>query len=502
MRQPLLFMDLGNGWENLTGHEGDVAALDSFTVDWGTDDAGAQPDVSVLKYRLADRTGQLAGRATTLAGAKVWVQLSRMPFWRDCNVSGAWSTQPATLTWARFHEAVTPDVTAAPDPTALTLFRGRNASGGTITRTAGGWRLDLTANSMLTQAKRQTSQGPASTDARLTGWHWTGTPTQRLTEIQARLTALGAPSFDEDSRTWLERHMPPMAPYKTDSYPALLTLIQNLASASPLVPLVYERHTHGTTALGLVFAGRSSSITMHADGWLTVESGGLSTVVIPGEQVQVDDTALGIPDPVSNVTLKGRKVTWSDQDGGRFNFEDDEQDYSSRGLLPANLTETEKSATIETDAILSDETEGKWTGGTLTVSRDDRDTWARWIQALTMRLRPQSLTTCTRRIDIDEHEDAFTPTAFPLGFIRNTYTRLTGDDGTPSTSGAWLATGGTLTFEWQSGRPVLSNELDLQPLPMIESEISRWKDLTPIVIPWTDVAFSWHEFGQITYFQP
>ena len=126
MRQPLLFMDLGNGWENLTGHEGDVAALDSFTVDWGTDDAGAQPDVSVLKYRLADRTGQLAGRATTLAGAKVWVQLSRMPFWRDCNVSGAWSTQPATLTWARFHEAVTPDMTAAPDPTALTLFRGRN----------------------------------------------------------------------------------------------------------------------------------------------------------------------------------------------------------------------------------------------------------------------------------------------------------------------------------------------------------------------------------------
>ena len=37
---------------------------------------------------------------------------------------------------------------------------------------------------------------------------------------------------------------------------------------------------------------------------------------------------------------------------------------------------------------------------------------------------------------------------------------------------------------------------------MIEPEISRWKDLTPIVIPWTDVAFSWHEFGQITYFQP
>ena len=68
-------------------------------------------------------------------------------------------------------------------------------------------------------------------------------------------------------------------------------------------------------------------------------------------------------------------------------------------------------------------------------------------------------------------------------------------------SGAWLATGGTLTFTWQGNEPTISNEISIHPLPMIPPTMSHWQDLTPITLPWTALPITWGEFSQITYFQ-
>ena len=48
MRQPTMFIDAGDGYANVTGHDGDTAGLAGFTIDWGTDKLDEQPDPNVL----------------------------------------------------------------------------------------------------------------------------------------------------------------------------------------------------------------------------------------------------------------------------------------------------------------------------------------------------------------------------------------------------------------------------------------------------------------------
>ena len=50
-----------------------------FSIQWGTDDLAEQPEPSVMSFTLRDRTGWLTGRALTLAGARVLVQISEQP---------------------------------------------------------------------------------------------------------------------------------------------------------------------------------------------------------------------------------------------------------------------------------------------------------------------------------------------------------------------------------------------------------------------------------------
>ena len=93
------------------------------------------------------------------------------------------------------------------------------------------------------------------------------------------------------------------------------------------------------------------------------------------------------------------------------------------------------------------------------------------------------------------------PSAILLAFASTRYTKLLDSQGSPVTSGAWLAIGGTLSFQWTGGEPELRNELTITPLPMLPSELSTWGDVDPLSIPWPTLTFTWGEFGQITYFK-
>lgn len=500
MRQPMLYVDTGSGWENLTGHEGSQVALDEFTVEWGTDDATKQPDCNVLKFRLLDRTGRLAGNSTRLAGAKILIQLTRMPLWRDLNAVRRWIDEPETTTWAGFHLEHSPDPSGPVDATALSIFEGNIATGCSIEQRDDDYLLTLNANSRTVRMSRTTTQGPTSSDPKYADQHWVGSLQARVDEAQRRLGQLDAPQLSAQAVQWLKSLHVSLASYDQSSFPDLSTILYAIASWSPELPLYYERHSHSGTTLDILHAGARAAITMHSDGTLTVGDGWREETVITGGQITLDTSTLKLADPISQISIKGKKATWEKTDG-KLTFGDAQTDTGDRGRLPSNLRETVKSATFETDAILTDETEGNWGGAAYQPSDAERDQWADWLSATTMRLRPEKLTASTEHIDIDEFEQTFQPSATLWAFISNRYTRLLADDGTPATSGAWLGIGGTLTFKWQHNKPVLSNEVELQPLPMTPPTVSKWADTTPISLPWRSVPFTWGEFSQITYFK-
>lgn len=501
MRQPFLFMDMGHGWQNMTGHQGSATALAAFSIDWGTDQPTSQPDPSVLSFKLVDRTGQLAGNSTRLAGAKVLIQLTRMPQWSDLNDQSTWHDQDNDLDWARFHLTHKPDPTQPPDPSALTIFKGTMATGNSIEQSdKGTYKLSLHANGNLARAARTTQQGPVSDEPALAGKHWAVPTPQRIAEVQRRLISLGCPPLADSTIVWLKHAAGDLAPYEQSSWPDLSTVLHAMASASPDIPLFYETHQHGGEQTEAWLAGTPSSISLHADGTLTAESGGRVQTVIAGSQIIVDAHTLTLPDPISKVTIKGKKATW-DQSRGTLGFEDAQLDISDQGVLPANLKETIKSATFESDAVTVDESEGHWHGQAWQPTEAQRSQWANWLKACTVRLRPQKLTVNSVKVDIDQAEQNLQPAPSLYAFVRNRYTRLLSDDGTPATSGVWLGIGGTLSFTWAHDQPVLSNEVTLWPMPMIPSQISRWMDLAPITMPWHDLGFTWGEFAQITYFK-
>ncbi len=502
MRQPMLFLDTGSGWENLTGHEGSQVALDGFTIEWGTDDATKQPDCNVLKFQLLDRTGRLAGNSTRLAGAKVLIQLTRMPLWQDLNAVRRWIDEPETTTWAGFHLEHSPDSTSPMDATALSIFEGNIATGCSIEqREDDGWLLTLNANSRTVRMGRTTQQGPTTPDYPAgAGKHWNIFTANRVDEIQKRLASLDAPQLSSAAVSWLKSTAISLAPYDLDSFPDLSTILYRIASWSSELPLYYERHSHSGTTLDIIHAGARASITLHSDGTLTVGDGWRDEKVITGSQIILDTSTLKLADPVSQVSIKGRKLDW-DKSNNQFQIGDAELDITAGGKLPGNLTETIRSVSFDTDAIIVNNAADHWQPSMLAPSQAQRDQWADWLATTTMRLRPEKLTVSTEYIDIDEFEQTFQPSATLFAFVSNRYTRLESDDGTPATSGAWLGIGGTFTFKWRHGKPVMSNEFELQPLPMTPSTVSKWADTTPIGLPWRSVPFTWGEFSQITYFK-
>lgn len=502
-RLALLYLDRGNGWECLTPHENDQAALESLSIDWGVDSIGDQPDAPVLRFTIRDRSGDLAGDVLYLAGAKVWLQKTDAVPWQTFDIAGQWRQVAESVSWAELADLKPPAIPATPDTGLETVFYGRVTVGGEVTqrKSKGDWLVSLYASGMSVLAHRQAMQGPEQSGA-LAGHHWPVSPSERLDVLQARLAALGAP-FDDTALAWLRRHLPPAtAPYGNDSHPDLITLVRNLASSSPDWPLVYEACEQGRNMPGVMTVGLPGSpayVAMLSDGTLATSWQGHVTGTVRAELVMVDDTTLALPDPVTQVTLKGRKVTW-DGEKSVFGFEDSELTFSNRGLVPDNLTESQKSVSVDSDAVIRDDTGGRWTAGVYMPSDSDRLRRADVILANSTRLRPQSLRVESRKVDDVEYAAQFHPWAgLPFTFIHNRYTPLVARDGTPATAGAWLPVGGTLTYRHTAGEATWSNELDLHPLPRDPTlQPLRWGDLRPLTCRWERVTdMTWSEWAQI-----
>ena len=81
-----------------------------------------------------------------------------------------------------------------------------------------------------------------------------------------------------------------------------------------------------------------------------------------------------------------------------------------------------------------------------------------------------------------------------------TSSRLTGDDGIPATGGAWATIGGTLTYQWSSGRPLLRNEVTLWPLPVKTDTATTWADMGAWPVTWDMCRFTLAELALIRQF--
>ncbi len=480
MQQIYAWLDLGDGLQPLNDHTRDVAVLDSLSIQWGTDTLGRQPDPAVCSFTLVDHTGSLSGDFIRLAGARLVLTMSREPQWRDLAQYGAW--EDCDFPIGELATRYRPDTVDASG--SVSLFDGIIASGGSIERHGDHWHLVLSASSRMLIWKRLQKQGPVSGAANLAGMHWTGTPEQRLTELNKRAQAAGAPIADASGLG-----LPAAcAPYDANTYPSQLDLLHRLYAHSPLMPIWHE-HTDGmTTVIAHTDLAAPSTLTIDANATVhTTGPDGTTRPAIASKDIKVDDdVTLTINEPLTGVTVQGK--TCETDDDGKLAFNQAESTYTAPSL-PGNLTATQNTITMESDAILASDSTAypAWT-----PDATGRDDVQRWILAQDKIAAPDTITFDSRRIDPSAFPWLYRPEpSGPIFAEGPVFAELTASDGSPTASSIWTTIAGTFTFQWVGETPVLRNECSIVPLPGIGFNQPTWDMIADWPAIWSMTALTW-----------
>lgn len=473
MQQCFMFIDTGHGWTPVNDSAKDVAALDSFTIDWGSDSIDEQPDPAVMSFTLRDRTGRFAGQALTLTGMKVVVQFSNQPRWMDLTPAmGGWRDLRITLD--SLHRAYSPDSPDSPDSPAETMFAGTVSTGGTVSPTANGsWLLELTATSRMAVWKRLQSQGPTDTAAKWNGAHWIGTPSARLAELNRRAKAQGAPEAQLDGLTLPAS----VAPYTASEHPSQLDLLHRL-TASPRLPQWHETYDGGTSTLRPLCLADPIAVHLSTDGTLTILTDGETRQALSASDIEAA-TDLSITEPITQIVINAKRVK---ADNGKLSFDDVEITMGDQNRLPAQLTATQKSLTLDSDMLAVDESGGVWNSGkTSTVTDADRADIAQWLESHDLRMVPETVTFNSTRIDPARLPWLYKASpSGPFLIVKTKASMLTGSDGRPTFTGPITSIGGTLRYRWCDGTPTLTQEATLAALrPLLTKQIT-WADLPDI----------------------
>ena len=470
MQQCFMFIDTGDGWTPVNDAAKDIAALDSFTIQWGSDSIDEQPDPAVMTFTLRDKTGRLAGQSLTLAGMKVVVQFSNQPRWMDLQPSmGAWEDLRITLD--SLHRAYSPDSPDSPDSPAETMFAGTVSTGGTVSPTAtGSWLLELTATSRMAVWKRLQSQGPTDTNAKWNGAHWIGTPSARFTELNRRAKAQGAPEAQLDGLALPAS----VAPYTASEHPSQLDLLHRL-TAGPRLPQWHETYDGGTSSLRPLCLADPIAVHLSTDGTLTILTDGETRQALSASDIEAA-TDLSITEPITQVIINAKRVK---ADNGKLSFDDVEITMGDQNRLPAQLTATQKSLTLDSDMLAVDESGGVWNSGkTSTVTDADRTNIAQWLESHDLRMVPETVTFNSTRIDPARLPWLYKASpSGPFLIVKAKASMLTGSDGRPAFTGPITTIGGTLRYRWRDGTPTLTQEATLAALrPLLTKQIT-WADL-------------------------
>ena len=482
MQQIYAWLDTGDGLTPLNDHSQDIAMLDSVSIQWGCDDPSEQPDPSVATIRLIDRTGQLAGDFVRLSMARLVLTMSAQPTWDDCIQYGTWGDCEWPI--SRLDQRWRPDTIASGDTVAL--FDGIIATGGTVTRHADAWLIQVTASSRMILWTREQRQGPTSGDR-----HWTDTPAARLAELNKRAKAIGAPLADT-----MDISLPPScASYDLNTYPSLLDLLHRLTAHDPRAPLWHDHADGRATSISRTDLAATTDISLDDTGqaW-TIGQDGTTRPAIPSDRIRTDDDmTLTIVEPVTGVTVQGKRAS-KDSDG-TVTFDQSDMTYTAGGL-PDNLTVTQHVLTRESDAVLVDEAGGYavWTPTTA-----DKERMAAWIETRDRRMVPETLTIDSRDLDPAEYPWLFRPEpSGPVFASGPSFATLADRDGNPAASGVWTTIGGTWSFAWESGRPVIRNDVQVLPMPVATDALPTWDDLADWPVTWDAVTLTWAQIRLAT----
>ena len=446
MQQCFMFIDTGNGWTPVNDSTKDIAALDSFVIDWGSDGIDEQPEPAVMSFTLRDRTGRLAGQALTLAGMKVVVQFSNQPRWMDLTPAmGGW--RDLRIPIDSLHKTYSPDSPDSPDSPSETMFAGSVSTGGSIEPASdGGWLLKLSATSRMAVWKRLQSQGPTDTAAKWNGAHWIGTPSARLAEMNRRASAQGAPEAQLDGLALPSS----VAPYTSSDHPSQLDLLHRL-TVGPRLPQWHEVYDGSVSTLRPLFLADPIAVHLSTDGRLTVLTDGETRYALSAADIEASTDL--------SITVE---IAMGDQD-----------------RLPPQLTAMQKSLTVDSDMLAVDDSGGVWnSGGTSTVSDTDRVNIAQWLESHDLRMVPETVTFNSTRIDPARRPWLYKASpSGPFIIVKAKASALTGSDGRPSFTGPITTIGGTLSYRWCNGKPTLTQEATLAALRPLLTERITWADL-------------------------
>lgn len=472
MQQCFMFIDTGNGsgWTPVNDSAKDVAALDSFAIDWGSDDIGEQPEPAVMSFTLRDRIGRLAGQALTLAGMKVIMQFSNQPRWMDLTPAmGSWHDLRITID--SLHKAYCSNSPDSPDSPATTMFAGTVSTGGSIEPASdGGWLLKLSATSRMAIWKRLQSQGPTDTAAKWNGAHWIGTPSARLAEMNRRASAQGAPEAQLDGLALPSS----VAPYTSSDHPSQLDLLHRL-TVGPRLPQWHEVYDGSVSTLRPLFLADPIAVHLSTDGRLTVLTDGETRYALSAADIEAS-TDLSITEPLTQVVINAKRVK---SDNGKLSFDDVEITMGGQNRLPSQLTAMQKSLTVDSDMLAVDDSGGVWnSGGTSNVSDTDRANIAQWLESHDLRMVPETVTFNSTRIDPARRPWLYKASpSGPFIIVKAKASALTGSDGRPSFTGPITTIGGTLSYRWCNGKPTLTQEATLAALRPLLTERIIWADL-------------------------
>lgn len=470
MQQCFMFIDTGTGWTPVNDSSKDIAALDSFKIEWGSDSIDEQPEPAVMTFTLRDRTGRLAGQALTLAGMKVIVQFSNQPRWADLRPSlGRWTDLRIPL--ETLHKTYSPDSPDSPDSPAITMFAGTVSTGGSIEPTGSdGWLLKLSATSKMAIWKRLQSQGPTDSAAKWDGAHWIGTPAARLAELNRRASAQGAPEAQLDGLTLPSS----VAPYTPSDHPSQLDLLHRLTTG-PRLPQWHETYDGAASALHPLFLADPIAVHLSAAGRLNILTDGETREALQATDIEAS-TDLSITEPITQIVINAKRVK---SDNGKLSFDDVEITMGDQNRLPTQLTATQKSLTLDSDMLAVDESGGVFnSGGTSTVSDTDRANVAQWLESHDLRMVPETVTFNSTRIDPARRPWLYTASpSGPFIIVKAKASILTGSDGRPAFTGPITTIGGTISYRWRAGEPTLTQEATLTALrPLLTQQIT-WSDM-------------------------
>lgn len=480
-QQAWMYLDLndGKGWRPLNDRSRDIAALDSLSIQWGTDSGFEQPDPAVLSFRLYDAAGTLAGKAALLAGARVCVTISTDPMYFELRDDTRAYKDMGSIRLRDLHTQVH---YAPPENLSFTqwpIFNGIVTTGGTVKHRHGSWVIELSASGPSILWKRLQSQGPTSTDTRLAGYHWTGTPAERLAEMNRRAEAVGAPLADADGLTF----PPSVAPY-ADDYPSQLDLLHRMFAYSGRTPLWFENYELVTTSMSYLMAGDPAERLLDPLMHLHVATAGGEHEALSGDQVETGDPIeFTLPEPYTHVVIHGKGVSLKDN---VFEFTDTETTQGDRELLPAGLDATQRSASVTTDAIVA--ATGVAPYDPWLPSDAQRKHVAELLLAIDTRLRPRSIVFDSRRLEPFAYPWLFrAQPATAIAFVDTVADTLLDMDGQPAIEGAWSMIGGTLTYNWHNGEPRFRHEATLWPHARAATGTPTYGDLQPVTAPYGDV---------------